>query len=172
MTREEYDKVKEAIEGAETSTKPFLVIDDDELVGAGDANETQVVPHDYKIRFRVPIEENGKRTLTIREVEYKDRYVTPRNDIKIVQLITELLPFYKKINPDGTITEYAEEDMWRLLTEMDQEIYDLMYDLVGTFLGIDKSIRDYMLPGDVLGAVTQILTDYQEVVNEADTFFK
>lgn len=172
MTREEYDKIKEAIEGAETSTKPFLVTDGDELVVAGDANETQVVTHDYKIRFRVPIEENGKRTLTVKEVEYKDRYVTPRNDIKIVQLITELMPYYKKANPDGTVTEFSEEELWSILTDMDQEIYDLMYELVGTFLGVDKSLRDFMLPGDVMGAVNQILRDYQEVVNEADTFFK
>lgn len=171
MTKDEYMKIKDALDGAQESTKPFLVADNDELVVAGDANETQIELHDYKIRFRVPIEENGKRSITIKEVEYKDRYVTPRQDIQIVRLITELMPYYRKANPDGTVTEFSEEELWNILTEMDQEIYDLMYELVGTFLGIDKSLRDFMLPGDVMAAVNQILRDYKEVVNESDTFF-
>lgn len=171
MNYEDYVKTKEALDSSVESTTPFLVMDDDSLAVVGDANDTQIKPHDYTIRFRVPIEENGQRKLTVKEVTYKDKYITPRQDIQIVQLITELLPYFRKANPDGTVTEYSEEELWNLLTEMDQEIFDLMYRLVGSFLGIDKSLNDYMLPGDVLTAVNKILRDYKEVVNEADTFF-
>ena len=51
---EEYDKIKAAIEGAEDSVVPFPVMDD-ELIVVGDANETQLNKHDFKMRFKVPV---------------------------------------------------------------------------------------------------------------------
>lgn len=171
MTREEYDKIKEAIEGAETSTTPFPILDDNEMIVAGDANETEIKKSKFTMHFRVPIEEKGKRKLVIKTVEYDNLYITPRQDIKIVQLITELMPYFRKANPDGTVTEHSEQELWTILTEMDQEIYDLMYELAGMFLGVDKTLRDFMLPGDVLDVIRMIFSEYSEVVNESDTFF-
>lgn len=171
MTKEEYDKIKTAIDGAQDSVVPFPVMDD-ELIIAGDANETQIKKSEFTMHFRVPIDENGERKLVMKEVTYKDLYITPRQDIKVVQLITELLPYFKKANPDGTVSEYSDEELWKILTEMDQEVFDLMYELAGMFLGVDKSLRDFMLPGDVMSCIHMIFTEYKEVVNESDTFFE
>lgn len=172
MNQEDYKKIKDAIDSAQDSVVPFPVMDGDELAVVGDANETQISKHDFKMHFRVPIEEDGKRKIVMKEVEYKDLYITPRQDIKIVQLITELLPYFRKANPDGTVKEYSDEELWKILTDMEQEIFDLMYELVGMFLGVDKSLRDFMVPGDVLECVHMIFAEYKEVVNESDTFFE
>lgn len=172
MNQEDYKKIKEAIDSAQDSVAPFPVMDGDELAVVGDANETQLNKHTYEMRFKVPIEEDGKRKIVIKKVEYKDVYVTPRQEPKIVQSIVELLPFFKKIKEDGTVGELTEEESWQILCDMDQAIYDNMYALVGNFLHIDRSLWDYMVAGDVVGVVVGILSDFHETVNEADTFFE
>ena len=168
---EEFLKVKAALDEAENSTTPFAVVSDDEMAVVGDANETQINSHDFVMHFRVPTEDGNKTKYVMKKVEYNNLYITPRQDIKVVRLITEMLPYFRKIMPDGTVGEYEESEIWDILEAMDEKIFDLMYDLVAFFLGVDPSLKDFMIPGDVVSATVQILTEYKEVVNEADTFF-
>ena len=170
MTKEEYDKIKAAIEGAQDSVVPFPVVDD-ELVVVGDANETQINKHDFKMRFKVPIEENGKRKIVKKEVEYKDVYLTPRQEPKVATAIADIFPYFKKIKGDGTLGEFTEEEVYQLLDSFEQEIFDKMYALVGNFLRIDKSLWDFMYAPDVFETALKIFYEYKEAVNEADTFF-
>ena len=170
MNQEDYKKIKDAIDSAQDSVVPFPVMDGDELAVVGDANETQLNMHDFTMHFKVPVEDEGKRKIVVKEVEYKDIYVTPRLEPKIEVAIAELLPYFRKIRPDGSVGDFTHEEVYQLLDEMSQEIFDKMYALVGSFLGVDKSLWDYMSATDVFEAVFKIFSDYKEVANAADTF--
>lgn len=170
MTKEEYDKIKKAIEGAEESVVPFPVMDD-ELAVVGDANETQLNMHDFTMRFKVPIEEDGVRKRVLKTVEYKDVYLTPRQEPKVATAIADIFPYFKKIKGDGSLSEFTEDEVYQLIDSFEQEIFDKMYALVGNFLRIDKELWDFMYAPDVFEAVLKIFNEYHEAVNEADTFF-
>lgn len=172
MEKTDYMRVKEALDDAENSTIPFPVVQDGEMAVVGDANETEINRHDFTMHFRVPQDIDGKTKYVMKEVKYNNLYITPRQDIKVVRLITEMLPYFKKIMPDGTVGEYKEGEIWDILEAMDDKVFDLMYDLTAFFLGVDPSLKDYMVPGDVIESTVKILKEYKEVVNEADTFFE
>ena len=171
MTKEEYDKLNSAIKAAEESVVPFPVVDD-ELAVVGDANETQLNKHDFKMRFKVPVEENGERKIVKKEVEYKDVYLTPRQEPKVATAIADIFPYFKKIRGDGTLSDFTEEEVYLLIDSFEQEIFDKMYALVGNFLKIDKDLWDFMYAPDVFEATLKIFMEYKEAINEADTFFE
>lgn len=172
MTEQEYTTIEEAFKKAEEDTTPFLVASDGEIVVAGDANKTEINKHDFEMKFRVPRNKEGGGTVyEVLTKEFKGVYITPRQDTKIVRMITALIPYFKKIEKSGDVTAFTDEEKQTLFESFDEEIYDIMYDVVASVLGIDKQLRDYMMPVPVLKAVAQIISMYPELINEADTFF-
>ena len=81
------------------------------------------------------------------------------------------MPYYKKPNSDGSVTEYTEEESLKIAERFDDEVVDILYETVGTVLKIDKSLREYMTLPTVLQAAAKIIRQFPEIVNEADTFF-
>lgn len=167
MTENEYREIDEAIDKAQESVVPFPIATDDELLVAGDANATQINAHDFKITFRVPSKDGYKTYVK----EFNDIYITPRQNPVIVKAMTGLLPYFKKPNADGSVTEYSREEKVRIFSNISQEVYDSMYDMVAAVLHIGEELKDYMSPASVLEATANILRQYPEMVNEADTFF-
>ena len=150
-----YEEIKEGLEAAQSDTTPFL-IPDDELTVVGDANKTELNIHDFEITFRVPQkQEDGTVKQVTRTKEYKDVYITPRVDTAVVKMLTKLMPYFKKPTGNGTVTDYTPEESLEIMKRFDEEVVDVLYETVGTFLRVDPSLRDYMT----------------QVVNEADTFF-
>lgn len=172
MTNEEYTKLSDAIDKAEESTIPFIIPSDDEIVIAGDANKTQINPYDFKIRFRVPEEKDGNIHLVVKEVEYKNVFIKPRNDAEIVKLGTDLMPFFRKVDEDGNIVKYTKEEIYSILTELSDEIYSRMYNLVGKVVGVSPDLVEYMTLDSVFTACMNIFNQYPEAVNEMEAFFR
>lgn len=168
-----YEDIKEGIDNAPNSTVPFPVVKDDKMSVIGDANETQINKHDFKITFRLPegIAEGQKvNGGVLKEIEYKDVFITPRQSGKVVSSLCRMLPFFRKIVDKG-VADYTQEDIVEMLAEFGDDFVDDMYDLVGKTLKIDDALIDYMLPGSAVQATVQIVTGYPEIVNEAEAFF-
>lgn len=166
MTDNEYKTIDEALDSAQESVVPFPVSTEEELSVVGDANKTELNKHDFTIEFLIP--QQGKYTSYTKE--FKDVYITPRQNVSIVKAVTTLLPFFRKTNK-GEVTEYTEAEKREIASKFDQSVYDAMYDMVSVVLKIDSELADYMTPKSVLDATVKILLSYPEMVNEADTFF-
>lgn len=168
-----YEEIKEGIDKAPESPVPFPVVKDEKMSVIGDANETQINKHDFKIVFRLPegiVEGEKIDGGVLKEVEYKDVFITPRQSGKVVSSLCRMLPFFRKIVDRG-VSEYTQEDVIEMLAEFGDDFVDDMYDLVGKTLKIDDALIDYMLPSSAVQATVQIVTNYPEIVNEAEAFF-
>lgn len=168
-----YNEVKNGIDQAPESPVPFPVIKDEKMSVIGDANETQINDHDFKITFRLPDGVSDGQKVeggVLKEVEYKNVFITPRQSGKVVASLCKMLPFFRKIVDNGA-EEYTQDEVVELLAEFGDEFVDDMYDLVAKVLKIDDALIDYMTPGSAMQATVQIITQYPEVVNEAEAFF-
>lgn len=161
MTQEEMLRIKNEMDKAQESTTPFAVVNEDTLSVVGDANDTKTVLTDYTITFRLP---DGKGGVVNKDVEYKNVFITPRQETRLVRLYSELLPYFKKVTQEKGIEEYTDEEMAIIASEMNEQIYDLMYELVGCVLGIAPELVDYMIPESVLSAVAKILRHYPQYI--------
>lgn len=160
MTETEYMKLLDPIDKAEESTRPFLVQSEKENMVVGDPNDTEVKKTTFQIVFEVP-DENGRKTVT---KEFPDVFIKPRRAPKIIRIMNEMLPFFRKVNDDGTVEPLAEEDIANILSsQLPEYIYDDLYELVGTTLGIDERLWDYMIPGSVFDAATLIFRDISRI---------
>ena len=168
MTEREYREIDEAINQAQDSVVPFPVATDDELAVVGDANKTELNIHDFKITFCIP--QNGK--YVNHDKEFKNVYITPRQNPSVIKAMNTLLPYFKKPTKDGTVVEYTKAEKLEIIGSFDQAVYDAMYDVVATVLRIDNELKDYMTPATVMDAAAKIFRQYPEMVNEADTFFE
>lgn len=172
MDIQQYEGIEEALDAAESSVTPFPVVSDDEIAVVGDANATQLNKHNFKVGFRVPVQqEDGSVKYVRREKEFKDVYITPRDDATIARMISALLPMFKKIRDDGGLEAYTKDEQLDILRRFDGEILDRVYDTVAAVLHISDDLKPFMYPMDAIDAATQILTVFPEAVNEADTFF-
>lgn len=168
MTEKEYMALLKGIDEAEESTTPFPISTEDEIIVAGDANKTELNKHDFVVTFKIPTPDG----YNVNKVEYKDVYITPRQEPRIIRLMVEIMPFYKKINEDGTTGKYTRDEVMKLVAELGESVYDKLYDLVGTVLGVEPSLRDYMSLDSVMYNAGVLLRAYPEMVNEASTFFQ
>lgn len=162
MTQEEMLKIKSEMDKTRDSDTPFAIVNDDTLAVVGDANDTKTVITDYTITFRFP---NGKGGVMERDVEYKNIFITPRQETKVVRLFAELLPYYKKITEDGKLEDYSDDEVFQISIEMDEQIYDLMYELVANVLDVAPELKDYMVPSSVFNAVTKIIRYYPQYIS-------
>lgn len=172
MTQEELLNIRDGIDKAQDSTVPFAIVKDENVIVAGDANETKPNPRDYEIVFRTPKEQPDGSIIEERGVlKRKNVFIKPRQEMKAVKLIAQLLPYFRKVNADGTVGNYTDDQILELVAEMEDRVFDTMYDLVATVLEIDPGVKDYMEPGSVIVAVDKIIRSNPSTVNEADTFF-
>ena len=167
-----YPGIKEGIDKAPESPTPFPVIQDDKLSVIGDANETQVNKHDYKIKFIIPADYiDDKDEDEVKEVEYKNVRITPRQRASVVTAMCRLLPYFRNVKEDGTVEDYQPEEVVALMSRFDDPMLDTLYNLVATVLRIDKELIEFMDYLSVIEATAQIILDYPDMVNEAEAFF-
>lgn len=164
MNIEDYMKVDDALDKAQDSDTPFAVVANGEVNVVGDANKTEVNKHDYVINFR--IFKDGKYEWV--KQEFKDIYITPRNDLKVSKMLTELLPYFRK-DENGEVKKYERHEVLSILEQ--DTLLDTLYDTVAAVLGIPANLKPYMATDSVISAAVQIIRDFPETVNEADTFF-
>lgn len=172
-----YEEIKEGIDSAPESPTPFPVVKDEKISVIGDANETQINKHDFKITFRLPDGvADGEKVDggVLKEIEYKDVFITPRQSGKIISALCKMLPYFRKIQEkqgEKTASGYTKDEIVEMLAEFGDDFVDTMYVLVGKTLQIDDALIDYMLPSSAMTATAQIIEEYPEVVNEAEAFF-
>lgn len=181
-----YKKMEKSIDAAPESPTPFPLVKDEKLIVVGDANETQVNKHDFTITFRLPdgvVE--GEKVVggVLKEVEYKDVFVPPRQSGKVISSLCRMLPFFRKIidtamdNHGEDVAEekkaisFTQDEVVSMLAEFGDDFVDDMYDLVGKFLKIDEALVDFITPESAMKATLQILNEYPEIINEAEAFF-
>lgn len=166
MELKEFKALGEALDAAEESVVPFPVAGE-ELAVVGDANATEINKHDYKITFRVP--KDGK--YAHKTVEYKDVYITPRQDAQVMKALTVFIPYFRKLKDNGDVEKMTEEEVTSVFRFLGDDFFDAVYDVVAAVLRIDNDLKNYMTPDSAIEAATQIITDFPETVNAADTFF-
>lgn len=173
MTKEQYDGLLEALDKAQESVRPFTVIKGDTLAVVGDANDTKANKYTYEIKFEKPVfDEDGNLEGRSSETKtYKNVYVTPRQQSRLVKMLVMILPYFRKVNEKGGLEKYTPFELGEIFSSMDEEVYDLMYDLVAYVLDIPADEKDYMTLASVIGVALEFLTDFPEVVNEAESFF-
>lgn len=168
-----YNDVKEQIDTAPESPVPYPVVQNEKMSVIGDANETEINPRDFKIEFEFPKGTvNGKETDTgvLKEIDFKDIWITPRQRSKVVAAVCKLMPFFRKIDENGD-REYTREEVEELMAEFGDEMIDNLYDLVAMVLKIDPTIVDFMTYRSAIDASVKILNNFPEVINEAMAFF-
>lgn len=169
-----YEEIKEGIDAAPESSTPFPVVKDDKVSVIGDANETQINKHDFKIVFRLPDGvTDGEKVAggTLKEVEYKDVFISPRRSASVTAALCKLYPYFRKVGEDGEVSDYSPEEVMSLIADWDDEMIDCMYNLVSKVVGVDERLVDYMMPSSVISSVLQIIKNYPEAINESEAFF-
>lgn len=149
---DDYKTIQGAMDAAEQSERPFMIpTEGDEIVVAGDVNDTALNKRTFSVVFRVPkVKEDGEIETVYRKVDYKDVFITPRQDLKIVQAVGDLLPFVKKVQEDGGIGNYTDEEIIALINSLSDEMVDRIYNLVASVLGVEDKLKEYMEFGSVL----------------------
>lgn len=185
--RNDLDKfleIKKAAEKAPDDQTPYAVVTDDKISVLGDANKTEVKKNNYSIWFRIhenmvkkfpfePVEVlkvDGTDYFKVK-VEFKNRTITPRNDIRLMAATTKLIPFFNEFTEDGQVIK-MEDSMARDIFLDHYHEFDLaVYNFVATFLGIDDKTGEYMMPISVFEATLSIIENHPELVNASDAFF-
>lgn len=174
MTEEQYNGLLEALDKAAESVRPFTVVKGDTLAVVGDANDTKVNKYTYEIIFTKPTyDDEGNITGEASETKtYNNVYIKPRQQTKVVKILTTILPYFRKVNEDGSVGKYTPFELAEIFSSMDEVVYDLMYDLMAYILDIPDEEKDYMELASVLKATLSLFMDFPEAVNEADSFFE
>ncbi|MBL1226523.1 hypothetical protein [Enterococcus sp. BWR-S5] len=158
---------------------PFAIVKDQEVSVIGDANKTEVKTGDYSVKFRVPQSQFEQKPEGAKEVgmyyvfsvAFDGVMITPRSDLKIVDAIMKITPFFNKLRENGEIESLEKEELLSIFISAGDEIHLAIYNLVATFLGIDDQMGEYMLPFSVIENLNKIMENHPEVFNEADVFF-
>lgn len=179
ITQEDFLKLKAEMDKAEADTTPYIAVIGDETAVVGDPNNTEVKKQDYTATFLIPksmapifpqATDVGSGYLKF-DMEYKDIFVDARNNMKYTTKMAQLLPFYKKLEDSGDVSDMTPEEMFELFGKMEDYVVDAIYDLVKTVLKVDESIIGYMTPGSAIRIASSIIHDFPNVLNQADLFF-
>jgi len=182
MTREDFNRLKEAQTEAEHDDTPYLAVVDDEMHVVGNPNQTERKKHTYTVTFAYPnlpqykeqIKEKIKKetdNLIVFDRTFKNVFVPPRRHTAVVNEFVKLQMWYNAVTDDGETRPYTEEELAMMLDSLSDELLDSVYDVVGVVLGLSEQERDYMMPSSVLDTMVQIYKDNPELANESDLFF-
>ena len=183
ITLEEYRDVKSAMNESLEKDTVNLVIQDDEMHVVGDPNKTKVKKHDYKVRFAFPNTEKYKKMLKneqilketanylVMEQEFKDVFVSPRLHSSVLSSFSEVYAMFVYITDDGELRDLTPEEELNVLKMMGEDVTNRMYHAVATVLEIESDYEDFMLIGDVVKVMVQLIVDFPEIINDTDLFF-
>lgn len=178
ITPQEMLKIRDDFKKAQEDTTPHVGVANDEMFVIGDATKTENKKHDYTAVMRYPREwaeyvpkdsiVDLKQGYVMFEMEFKNVFIKPRNDIKVIANIAQVLPFFEKLNDDGGITDYTNEELIQLALDVDQEILDGIYAIIAAFLDIDTETSEHIMWQSALGLMSAFMRDFPEAFNEAD----
>lgn len=181
VTTQDMLDIQASMNEAHKDDTPFAVVADNGVNVIGNANKTEVKSHDYNVRFRFPksmaegidpkdiVQTVGDYVIV--NMEFTDVHIKPRNDVDINAAIVQILPYFKNMNEDLSVTDKTQEELIQLVKTVNDDIGLDIYDVVAAILDVDKSLKDYMLFTDVLEVLKRMPQDFPEVFNEAESFF-
>ena len=188
ITFDQVEGLKDAIEKADKDDTPYMGIKDEELHVLGNPNKTEVKSADYMVRFAFPNNEEwrkraermgdkvGKTTddgrFFLAERTYKDVYLTPRRIGSVVETLAIIESFLYKISENGELKDLSYDEMYSLMSMMNNELSDATYELVAAVLRIPFDEMDFMLPMNTVQNAVKIAENNPSAVNEADLFFE
>lgn len=171
-------KIRDDFKKAQEDTTPHVGVANDEMFVIGDATKTENKKHDYTAILRYPQEYaqyvpkesvvGMAQGYVMFEMEFKDVYILPRNDLKIVANIAQMLPFFEKLTPEGSVEDYSNEELIQLALEVDDEVLDSIYAVIGAMLRIDEDTCEHIMWDSALDLIRRFMQDFPEVFNEAD----
>lgn len=199
MTIEEFEKktkseqMGEFLKAAEEAKKddtPYAAIVDDEIHVLGNPNKTELKKHSYTVDFAIPKTPQNKAVLEASGVkvdcesenylrisrEYKDVFVAARRATAIQEAFTRLQAFINKVtvvNDEGDleIAIRTEDEMLEIMSELNKDVEESLYNAVGTFFGFNDFDTDNMVLPSVIFNAIMIVTNNPEVMNGSEVFF-
>lgn len=176
--------IGEQIKNAKKDTTPFAVVTDEGAQIVGDTSKTVPKTDDYLVKFRFPkklLKEipDGSKVVDnyiFYEELFTDRMLLPKNDIKTLNATFPLMQYFTTIVTDENGVEKLKNmdtlESIALMSDLDKQgLIAPMCDFVASFLEIEASIQEYMLPMNLFENTAQILINHPEIINEAASFF-
>lgn len=184
MTMEEFRKLDKAIEKAKEDDTPYVGIINDEIHVNGDPNNTELKAHDYTVKFAFPKTDRWKEIVKneyrfeketenfiVGYKEYENVWVTPRKVGTCVEAFMRVISFYNMITEKGDVEKLTEEQMMSMLSYMNREVEDAIYEAVARVLGIDMAVAEFMTIDSAMYNAVKIVNDHPDIINSADLFF-
>lgn len=183
ISYEDYRSIGNAIDFAKEQDTVNMVIQDDEMHVKGDPNDTKLEKYHYTVRFAFPKTEKYRKMLKnetilketdnylLIEQEYKDVFVSPRLHSSVIASFADVYKLYVYITDDGEVRELNGDEARVVLEMMNEEMTASLYHAVATVLGVSKEFEDFMLIGDVVKTMINLIMDFPEIINDTDLFF-
>ena len=184
---DQLQELKGAVEKAREDDTPYIGIKDEEIHVLGDPNKTEIKPADYVVHFAFPNTEEWRARATsmgdeigkttedgryfLAKRSYKNVYLAPRRMGAVVTTLAQIEAFIYKIMDNGEIKEMSYDEMVSMMSVMNGELSDAMYEVVATVLRIPYEEMDFMLPLNTMENAVKIAKNNPSAVNEADLFF-
>ena len=184
---DQLQELKGAVEKAREDDTPYIGIKDNELHVLGNPNKTEIKPADYVVHFAFPNTEEWRARATsmgdeigkttedgryfLAKRSYKNVYLAPRRMGAVVTTLAQIEAFIYKIMDNGEIKEMSYDEMVSMMSVMNGELSDAMYEVVATVLRIPYEEMDFMLPLNTMENAVKIAKNNPSAVNEADLFF-
>lgn len=199
MTYEEFEKktkkeqVSDFLKVAEEAKKddtPYVAIADDEINVLGNPNKTEVIKHDYTVDFAFPNTKENKEMLKRNgieikletdnflrfEREFKNAYLVPRYATDVIEAFTRVQAFINKVtvlDDEGNleVSIRTDDEMLEVMTELNRETEDAIYNAVGKFFRLnDYEIDCMVLPSVIFNAINIALNN-PDLMNGSEIFF-
>lgn len=188
MDQNKFLEMSKDLQEAQTDDTPFMVADGPtELSIHGDPNKTQLKLGDYKVKFRYsreqwetlygsfPQKQDGIDIINnhwvLVTIDYKNISITPRSDLKLLDSIFEIIPFFNKIKEDGSVEAMSTQELVHVYANHKTDVTAHMQNIVGTFLSIPENILQYMMPVSTMNCFHELITRHPEIFNQAELFF-
>lgn len=187
IDKEQYYEIKDALDKAQDSDSPFLVVDDNgsELSVVGDANKTEKIVKYYDVIFRLPtfldfdiendntkiIEEKTSGLFSYKKIRFTNVFIAPRHDLDIVEAIAKIMPFFNKLEETGEISSLSDKECLTIIANMNNELLEPMYKTIGLFLGINEDASSFIIKKSLVQTFSELIHDFPAIFNEADIFF-
>lgn len=161
ITAEQLTEVRDAMDKAQESGRPYPIINNDELTVVGDTDKIELNEGDYYIKFSFPVSQKenvekfgdiireDKKTIVVGK-EYKKVTIPPKTASKLQAKIGLVLPYVRKIEANGKVTSYSDEEIIEIAQIFNNEVIDGLYEIVSVALGISKSLIEWVTFGEIL----------------------
>lgn len=156
-------KMKEGLDNPQTD-EPILYTDGDNMKVVGNPNNTEVKKDEYTLIFET---EDGKRVTK----KYENIHITPRKRIGVNRLLVRIMPYFRNAMENGDVTLKNDNEMAFTLVGMGDDVYDTLYDLAGTVLGVPEELKEYIDPVSLVAFGVKLIMNNPAVVKEADQSF-